>query len=234
MRFPSAAKGTAMNLLVRVVAAASLAATLPGCVAAPALLTATSAVFGAGAVFGVYKVVQVGTGGGAVEVRFEQPLPAAGARATAGSIRKIAVWPVADSSALLAERLARQPALTVISPARLRELMADRKEALSLKGLLEQERTELFALACRRAAADAVYFAQSTGSGQNISAFSFDRPSQSVTFRHGLHDCRTGGFRLLETGQVAVKLGGSMPDSGEIERAANGVIAERLIEFLGA
>lgn len=216
-------------------AAVCAALLLAGCVAAiPAVMMASTAAVVGGTAFGIYKVVQLESGGGKVEVGFQRPLPEGGPREAARSLRRIAVWPTSNENAYLAERLARQPALTVISPTRIRELMADRKEVLSLKGLLESERAELFRLACRRAAVDAVYFAEATGQGYDANTFSLDQPKVTYGFQHGLYDCQGRAFRLLEAGQVQIAVGGAMPASGEVERAANGVVAERLIEFIGA
>lgn len=207
---------------------------LSGCVAAiPAVMMAGSVAAVGSSAFGVYKLVQLQTGGGEVEIRFRHPLPEGAPREAAHSLRKIAVWPASDENAYLAERLARQSALSVTSPARIRVLMADRRDLLSLKGLLDADRTELFRLACRRAAVDAVYFARTIGTGYDASTFSFDSPNTTVAFQHGLYDCAARRFRLNEIGEVKVTVG-TTQDMEEIDRIANHTIAERLIEFIGA
>lgn len=129
---------------------------LAGCVAAiPAVMMASSAAVVGGTAFGIYKVVQLETGGGQVEVGFQHPLPEGGPREAARALRRIAVWPTSNENAYLAERLARQPALTVTSPGRIRELMADRKEVLRGRGLRQ-------AGGCRRCCAAAVPMRQTS------------------------------------------------------------------------
>lgn len=207
--------------------ALGMAALVSGCVAAAAvpMLAASFAVSG----FTTYKFVQSASGG-EIAIAF----PEQGGKVTPAPPlpegQRAAIWPGDEFNVLFAEALSNTGGFDVTSPGQVSSILQDENIATSLSSLTSTEQADAFAVICDRADVDIVFASNKLGVESNQNFFSLSRAD--MTSRADLYgySCASGTIAWREQMAVVVKMGSSMPSSGEINKVAADAWAERVME----
>nr|VFJ71233.1 MAG: hypothetical protein BECKFW1821B_GA0114236_12134 [Candidatus Kentron sp. FW] len=201
---------------------------LGGCVAAiPAMTAGGMAASG----FGVFKLVQLETGG-SVEISFadEELIHKERVR----SIRKPAVWAGHEIEVYMTERMQSSALFSsVITPSTVSKILEKLDINSEMKMMTRMEKTGVLRKVCRSTRADAIVMLESLGSQMDISYFSFDRMNTSIKARMTLYGCQpTNAVAYKSVTEIKTNIGSTLPSEHEIAKIAGDAIAEKLIQLV--
>ena len=227
-----------INLLRRRAAPLGMAFVLSlglyGCIAAVApLMPLIGAGMAAFSGFEMYKSVQL-AGGGSVDIEFPGKDGKTNPPQSIAPVRRVAVWPGDEGDVHFAERLQSSGKFSVvIAPASVSRILSEAKQPADLKQMTEQEQGEAFEAVCHRGRVDLVFGARPLGASTDTNAFSFSRAN--VTYKADLlgYSCTMKTIVWRDQIALVVNLGGSVPNTGEMNKAASDAWADRVFEAMG-
>lgn len=227
IKFPKL--GSLISMVVRALGSLAICGLLSGCIAGAAM--APLVIGGAASGFGIYKTVQLSTGGEA-EVELSERTPDPDDLKTIQSARSIAVWPVLGGEGNISENLSQLTGLDVISPSKVRRWVDDNGLEREANILTSSEMGEYGTALGQHLGADLVLFVEHgklQGVDQNF--WSFDRASIEYDFTMHLNSTLKKRLLWSEPGRLVIEVGGSLPGEDETNGVAQKVIAERVAEL---
>jgi hypothetical protein len=216
----------ARRFIPRFLVPAALAVGLAGCAAITVPLTAAEVGVGG---FEAFKLVETSTGGSAAvafaekdgKVIAPQPLPL---------VRRVAVWPDNENGVFFTEKLAATKRLEVVTPNRVRAILADAQITTDLNGLTDHERLAAFRLICRHSRAQLVLAARDAGSVTRTNGLSFSRPEKISKSDLLGYSCAQRRLVWRDEMTVIVRIGDKTPSTAVIMRMAGDAWAKRVLE----
>lgn len=203
---------------------------LSGCVAAAIPLVMATSVAGLGvAGFGMYKAVQLSSGG-SVKIGFAtgpdgkkkppEPLPAG---------RRVAVWPGSGGEVEFSEHLQRSGRFDVVPPATVARTLAAGHYSTDLKQLTDGEMSAEFQHVCNAKHVDFVFADRDLGISTNDNMWSLSRAN--VTAKSDLfgYGCHQQSIVWRDQIIIVMEVGGHTEATPEVQRIAGDAWAERLL-----
>lgn len=203
-----------------------LALGLSACAAAAIPLTAAEVGLGG---FQAFKLVQTATGG-SVGVSFPQNKdgkeipPAALPAAT-----KIAIWPSDEVEMYLAENLIHARRFDVVTPGKVRVVLANAQVSQNIKDLTDREQLGAFDIVCRKTRSDLVLAARDEGSvtrGNSLSFASAEKVSKDELM---VFSCPRRAVVWRDQMTLKVVLGDKTPSATEISKVGGDAWGKRIV-----
>ncbi len=203
-----------------------LAILLQGCMAAALPMIVAGGAIGVG---GIYKSIQLSTGG-SIEVAIDTDKISNEQKDKFNRINSIAVWPEKTNSAVIfSETLAESGRFKVISPLQVSTALRDLNLSDDLTQMNSQETKDAFSKVCLKTRTDSIISSKAIGGGSNSNIFSFDRANITKNFIVTIYGKNSNANILTFPVSIKILLGGSSPSSEEIARIANIEVAKAVI-----
>lgn len=210
---------------------------IQGCIAAAPLAyyplaTATAAGYAALTGFGIYKVVQLSTGG-EFEVRFKDSELSFEQQEALSSFKRLAVYPGSQVSVNLAEALEKSGNYDIIAPYSVQKALPGATKFANTEQMTERERNRHCSKLCRALKADAIFVYSEGGTGYEHNFWSLNQSELTANFEVNLFSSKYKRIIWTQEGQAVLKQGGKFPPQDEMEQIVASAIAEKFLSAAG-
>jgi hypothetical protein len=203
-----------------------LALGLSACAAAAIPLTAAEVGLGG---FQAFKLVQTATGG-SVGVSFRQDkdgkeIPPA----ALPPAKKVAIWPSDQVEMNLAEDLIHARQFEVVTPGKVRVILANAEISQNIKDLTDQEQLAAFSIVCRKTRSDLVLAARDEGSVTRGNSLSFSSAEKVSKDELMAFSCPRRAVVWRDQMTWKVELGDKTPSTTEISKVGGDAWGARIV-----
>lgn len=205
---------------------------ITGCVAALGAMSLAS--FGV-AGFGVYKIVQLETGGEA-EIRFAKSELSDEDKEVLSSLKNLAIYPVPQreqEAAILADALSKSGQYEIIPPFSVKKTFSKTGWPPNFKGMTKQEQIKYAGQLCNTLKADGLFVLTHGSVKVDARYFSFKKSEMASSFQIDLFSVRHDRVIWTQKGEMAVSIGSTLPAQEEIDKILATAIAGKFLEDAG-